>query len=134
MRSQILLEENIVHGSGIGPAVPVSLFRGKLLVLTLGITRAIAYESVEVFVCGSYDGEHWSLRPLAAYPRKSYCGLYSMPLNLVAHPDVPYVRAQWLVEHWGRRDSEPLFGLYFYLEESGARCVSRRPTAMAANS
>ena len=94
---------------------------GKLLVLTLGITRIIEQESLDVSIWGSPDGENWSLRPLTKFPPKFYCGIYSVLLNLAAQPDVRFVRVDWKMSRWSRGEATPMFGFYVYAEESGAR-------------
>jgi hypothetical protein len=126
MRRYILLEETVIHGSGFGPAVALGPLRGGLIVATVGITRIIPYETIEVSLWGSSDGHAWGARPLATFPRKSYCGLYSTILNLSAYPDVEHVRAAWTVESLGARGARPMFGACIYVEESGVRCVRLR--------
>ena len=95
--------------------------RGKLLVLTLGITRIIEQESLEVSIWGSGDGEKWGLRPLATFPPKFYCGIYSMLLNLSSKPDLRFVRVTWRMSRWSKGEAMPMFGFYVYAEESGSR-------------
>lgn len=131
MPRQILLEENVLYSSGLGPVVAVPALRGRLVIVTLGITRIIPHETVEVSVWGSTDGRSWGGRPLATLPRKSYCGLYSAVLNLAPYPGIEFLRSSWTVESRGPRDSKPMFGAYIYLEESGARCVPNRLTGSA---
>ena len=80
----------------------------EIVRLTLGITRIIAQESLEVSVWGSEDGEHWE--PLIAFPQKFYCGTYSMIADLTRHPDVRYLRAHWKVGRWMQDDRAPLSG------------------------
>jgi len=121
MLRNFLLPESIARADGIGPEIDLGPKRGKLLVLTLGITRILEQESLEVTVWGSPDGESWSARPLAKYPPKYYCGLYSILLNLGSHAEVRYVRVQWKMSRWSKRDTLPMFGFYVYAEESGSR-------------
>jgi len=68
MLRNFLLPESIARADGIGPEIDLGPKRGKLLVLTLGITRILEQESLEVSVWGSPDGTSWSARPLAKYP------------------------------------------------------------------
>ena len=105
----------------MGPEIDLGSKRGKLLVLTLGITRILEQESLEVSVWGSIDGENWGSRPLATYPPKFYCGIYSILLNLVSRQDVRFVRVQWKMSRWSRQEFTPMCGFYLYSEESGAR-------------
>src|ERR1035438_1956820 len=99
MLPNFLLPESIARADGMGPEIDLGSKRGKLLVLTLGITRILEQESLEVSVWGSIDGENWGSRPLATYPPKFYCGIYSILLNLVSRQDVRFVRVQRSEEH-----------------------------------
>jgi len=121
MLRNFLLPESIGRADGLGPEFKLGPHRGKLLVLTLGITRIIEQESLDVSIWGSSDGENWGLRPLAKFPPKFYCGIYSVLLNLAAQPDVEFVRVQWKMSRWSRGETTPMFGFYVYAEESGAR-------------
>ena len=121
MLRNFLLPESIARADGIGPEFELGPHRGKLLVLTLGITRIIEQESLDVTIWGSHDGENWGLRPLAKFPPKFYCGIYSVLLNLAAQPDIGFVRVDWKMSRWSRGEVTPMFGFYVYAEESGAR-------------
>ena len=121
MLRNFLLPESIARTDGAGPEVDLGSKRGKLLVLTLGITRILEQESLEVTVLGSADGEKWDAKPLAKFPPKFYCGLYSILLNLGSNTDVRYLRVHWKMSRWSKRESTPMFGFYVYAEESGAR-------------
>jgi len=121
MLPNFLLPESIARSDGKGPEVVLGSKQGKLLVLTLCITRILEQESLEVSVWGSTDGENWGSRPLATFPPKFYCGIYSILLNLVSSQDVRFVRVQWKMSRWSRQEFTPMFGFYLYAEESGAR-------------
>lgn len=121
MLPNFLLPESIARADGAGSMIDLGPQQGKLLVLTLGITQIIEQESLEVSIWCSTDGETWGLRPLATFPPKFYCGLYSTLLNLSARPEVKYARVQWKMSRWSRAAMEPMFGFYVYAEESGAR-------------
>ena len=121
MLRNFLLPESIGRADGAGPEFKLGPHRGKLLVLTLGITRIIEQESLDVSIWGSSDGENWGLRPMAKFPPKFYCGIYSVLLNLAAQPDIAFVRVQWKMSRWSRGETTPMFGFYVYAEESGAR-------------
>ena len=121
MLPNFLLPESIARSDGKGPEVVLGSKQGKLLVLTLGITRILEQESLEVSVWGSNDGENWGSRPLATFPPKFYCGIYSILLNLVSSQEVRFVRVQWKMSRWSRQEFTPMFGFYLYAEESGAR-------------
>jgi len=116
-----VLPESIAREDGVGPEVDLGRNRGKLLVLTLGITRILEQESLEVSIWGSSDGEDWGSRPLAKFPPKFYCGMYSILLNTAAYPQARYVRVQWKMSRWTKKATTPMFGFYVYVEESGAR-------------
>ena len=92
MLRNFLLPESIARADGTGPEIDLGSKRGKLLVLTLGITRILEQESLEVTVWGSADGEKWDLKPVAKFPPKFYCGLYSILLNLGSRADVKFLR------------------------------------------
>ena len=121
MLRNFLLPESIARADGTGPEIDLGSKRGKLLVLTLGITRILEQESLEVTVWGSPDGENWESKPLAKFPPKFYCGLYSILLNLGSRADVRFLRVHWKMSRWSKRESMPMFGFYVYAEESGAR-------------
>jgi hypothetical protein len=121
MLRNLLLPESIARADGTGPEFQLGPNRGKLLVLTLGITRIIEQESLDVSIWGSHDGRNWGLRPLAKFPPKFYCGIYSVLLNLAAQPDISFVRVDWKMSRWSRGEATPMFGFYVYAEESGAR-------------
>lgn len=121
MLPNFLLPESIARSDGKGPDVDLGSQQGKLLVLTLGVTRILEQESLEVSIWGSADGANWPSRPLATFPPKFYCGIYSILLNLASTPDVRYLRVQWKMSRWSRQDVTPMFGFYLYSEESGAR-------------
>ena len=87
----------------------------RIVRLTLGITRIIAQESLDVSICGSMDGESW--RPLVTFPQKSYCGTYSLVLDLTRHPDVRFLRAQWKMGRWSPDERSPLFEFYLLAGE-----------------
>ena len=85
-----------------------------MLLLTLGITRIIEQESLDLTIWGSTSGGSWI--QIAAFPQKFYCGTYSLLLNLKNHPDVKEIRAQWKNVPVGKRkkDLTPLFGFYLF--------------------
>jgi hypothetical protein len=116
--SAFLLTETVIREDGAGPAVEVAASAGKPLRLTLGITRIIEQESLDLSIWGSADGADWGAKPLAVFPQKFYCGAYQLPLDLSSHPEVKFLRAQWKVSRWGRGAPEPLFGIYLVAEES----------------
>jgi hypothetical protein len=109
-----ILPENVAREDGHGATIAVEGRRGKPVTLTLGITRTIEQESLEMSVWGSPDRDRW--RPLETFPQKFYCGTYSLLLDLSRHSDVRYVRAHWKMNRWGGYENTPLFGFYLKLE------------------
>ena len=120
-----LLPEKIASEDGQGARVALDQNHGQRIQLTLGITRILERESLDVQVCGSSDGQLW--KPLAAFLRKSFCGTYSLALDMSRHSDVRFLRAQWKMHRWGHRDSPPMFSFYVWAEEV-------RPKALQAAS
>ena len=112
MLPQFLLPETVARQDGIGVELEPEV---RILRLTLGITRIIAQESLEVSVWGSADGEQW--RPLVAFPQKFYCGTYSILIDLRRHPDVRYLRAEWKMGRWTRDERAPLFEFYLRADD-----------------
>ena len=124
MLSAFLVPETVVREEGASPALDVGSSQGKSLTLTLGITRIIEQESLDVSIWGSADQTNWGAKALAAFPQKFYCGVYELSLNLASHPEIRFLRAQWKVERWGRGTSAPLFGIYMVVQETSERGVT----------
>ncbi len=118
-----LLPETTAHADGNGPAINLSSQGGKLLVLTLGISTVLQQECLDVSVWGSSDGENWDSGPLVTYPPKFCCGIYPilLNLNLVSRQEIRFVRVQWKMSRWSKREVTPMFGFSVFAEESGAR-------------
>jgi hypothetical protein len=116
MLPQFLLPETVARQDGVGAEIEPGT---KVIRLTLGITRTIAQENLEVSVWGSPDGKQW--RHLAAFPQKFYCGNYAMLLDLTRHPDVRYLRAQWKMGRWIPDERAPLFEFYLRADDGLAR-------------
>lgn len=112
-----LVPETVVREDGAGPVLDLGPSQGKSLTLTLGITRIVEQESLELSIWGSSDQQNWGSKPLTAFPQKFYCGVYKLPVNLAAFPEVKYLRAQWKVNRWGRGAPAPLFEFYVFAEE-----------------
>lgn len=126
MPSIQLLKESLFQIDGVSPAIDVSRISGKLFVVTMGVTRILEQENLEVSMWTSSDGTDWGTKPRAAFPPKSYCGLYSVLLNLSGKPPARYVRVQWKMNRWSKAAaSVPLLSaFYLELEESGARLLA----------
>ena len=121
MLQNSLLSETIARTDGFGPVADVSQEAGKLLVLTLGITRIIEQESLDVSIFGSQDQTTWGADPLVSFPQKFYCGMYSILLNLSGHPEIKYLRVRWKMSRWTKGNPTPLFEFYVDAEPSGTR-------------
>ena len=120
MLPQFLLPETTVREAGTGGILDLGDLQGETLILTLGITRIIEQESIDISIWGSADGSEWGTKPLAAFPQKFYCGTYQMLLDLADRP-VRYLKATWQVSRWGKGDPKPLFGLYLFVQAMQAR-------------
>jgi hypothetical protein len=118
-----ILPEITSQESGSGPAVDVTSAAGRALQVTLGITRSVEQESLEVEIFGSADGSEWLKQPLATFPQKFYCGTYTILVDLSRHPGVRFIRAQWKMNRWGRGSLKPLFGFYIFAESQKSFAV-----------
>jgi hypothetical protein len=111
-----LLPETTIRAAGTGDGFDVSEYAGNVLLLTLGITRIIEQESLDVSIWGSADGKEWGSKSLIAFPQKFYCGTYQILLDLGQQPDVKFLRAKWQANRWGKGDPKPLFGLFLFVQ------------------
>ena len=68
MLRNFLLPESIARADGTGPEIDLGSKRGKLLVLTLGITRILEQESLEVTVWGSRTANAGTPSPWPSFP------------------------------------------------------------------
>jgi len=112
-----LLPETTVREAGNSSEMDVGESKGRLVLLTLGITRIIEQESLDVSIWGSADGHEWGTKPLIAFPQKFYCGTYQILLDLTAHADVRFLRVKWSAQRWGKGDTRPMFGFYIFAQE-----------------
>src|ERR1700691_217815 len=119
MIPKIFLAETVARKDGAG--TEVTLRQGsKCMLLALGITRSIEKEILALSVWDPSDGKHW--KQIAAFPRKFYCGTYSMLVDLAHHPGIRYLRAQWKMDRWvSEEEPKPLFGFYLYAEDVRVR-------------
>ena len=121
MLPNFLIPETVVREAGTGPESSVGSIQGGLLLLTLGITRIIEQQSLDISIWGSADNVSWGVKPLLAFPQKFYCGTYQLVLDLSQHPDVKFLRAKWQVSRWGRGDPKPLFGIYLFVQDASKK-------------
>ena len=115
MLPQFLLPETLVREAGQSTDVDLGETQNGTLVLTLGLTRIIEQESIDVSIWGSADGTDWGAKPLVSFPQKFYCGTYQILLDLSDRP-VRFLRAKWAVNRWGKGDPKPLFGVYLFAQ------------------
>ena len=111
-----LLPETTIREAGTGPEVDLGDARGVPILLTLGITRIIEQESLDVAIWGSADNAEWGAKPIVSFPQKFYCGTYQILLDLREHPDVQFLRAKYQVHRWGKGEPKPLFGAYVFAQ------------------
>jgi len=123
MLPEFLLEETTVREAGTGPAIGIGDQTGEALILTLGITRIIEQESVDVSIWGSADGTDWGTKAVASFPQKFYCGTYQILCDLTNRPEVKYLRTKWSVNRWGKGDSKPLFSIYLFAQATERQMV-----------
>ena len=116
MLPEFFLPETTVREAGTGLEIALGEQQGGILVLTLGITRIIEQESIDLSIWGSADGSDWGTKPVCAFPQKFYCGTYQIVADLAAHPHVKYLRVKWGVNRWGKGDAKPLFGIYLFAQ------------------
>lgn len=124
MLQDFVLPETTIREAGTGPAMDLGDSRGGLILVTLGITRIIEQESLDVSIWGSPDNAEWGAKPLVAFPQKFYCGTYQILLDLREHPDIRHVRAKYQAQRWGKGDPKPLFGAYLFAQEVQQQVLS----------
>jgi len=127
MLPEFLLPETTVREAGTGPDICLGTEQGGTLILTLGITRIIEQESIDISIWGSADGADWGTKPVVSFPQKFYCGTYQILLDLTDHPDIKYLRAKWQMNRWGKGEPKPLFTVYLFVQQ-----MERRLAAMGA--
>ena len=114
-----LLPECIVREDGQGPEMALEAKQAKRLLLTLRVNRILERETLEVSIHGSRDRTTW--QPLAVFPKKSYCGTYSLPVDLTQNPDVRHLRVHWKMSRWNQQTPKPVFGFDVQAEELSSK-------------
>jgi hypothetical protein len=117
MLPEFLLPETTVREAGTGPEISLGSEQGGTLILTLGITRIIEQESLDLSIWGSTDGSDWGTKALVTFPQKFYCGTYQILLDLTDRPEIKHIRAKWGVNRWGKGDPKPLFTIYLFAQQ-----------------
>jgi len=121
MLPDFLVEETTVRDSGESAVFDMGHDSRHSVVLTLGITHAVEQQHIQLQILGSEDGKTWSLRPLAVFPPKCYCGEYKVTLP---PPGVPYLKAVWRAVRWGRNEQRPFFRFYVFADLARARAAA----------
>ncbi len=119
-----IFPETNVREAGSSPALELGKSQGGLVLLTLGITRIIEQESLDVSIWGSADNSNWGAKPLIAFPQKFYCGTYQILLDLGQHPDVKHLCVKWHAQRWGKGDPKPLFGFCVFAQDFEERVIA----------
>ena len=78
MLPNFLVPETESRANGESEVVELGESKGRLLSLTLGITRIIEQESLDVTVVGSTGEEGAEFQTLISFPQKFYCGTYTL--------------------------------------------------------
>lgn len=123
MLPAFLIPETTAQENGSGPVLEIST-GSRIVQLTLGINRIVEQESLDITIWGSADRNDFGKLPLAAFPQKFYCGTYSILLDLTAHPEVRWLKAQWKMNRWGRGSLKPLFSFYIFAQAAPVRATA----------
>jgi hypothetical protein len=118
---QVLLPENVARHNGTGAEIALESACGKLLLLTLDVTRIVEQESLEVSVWGSPNKSSWEM--LGIFPKKDYCGTYTLPLDLTEHLEIGFLRAEWKLSRWGAGEPMPLVEFSLAIDEAKLHAV-----------
>ncbi len=124
MVPDFLLPETTIREAGAGPVLDLNGYDGEALIVTLGITRIVEQESIDVSIYGSADGKEWSAKPLASFPQKFYCGTYQIFVDLTGSPTTRYLRAKWQANRWGKGDPKPLFTFYLFVQQAKSQVLA----------
>jgi hypothetical protein len=119
-----ILPETTIREAGVGPTISDGDSRGGLLLVTLGITRILEQESLDVAIWGSADDVEWGAKPVATFPQKFYCGTYQILVDLRAHPQVQHLRVKYQAHRWGKGDPKPLFDAYLFAQPVQTQVLS----------
>jgi hypothetical protein len=119
---EIFVPEIVAREDGASDEITLGNTSGKPLLLTLGITRILEQESLDVSIWGSADRENW--RQLAAYPQKFYCGTYLLLVDLSRQLHIRYLRAQWRMGRWIETETKPVTNFYLVAEELKSKAAS----------
>lgn len=121
MHAEYLLPETECRTDGSGPVVEAQQTECRF---TLGITEVTERDDLVVSIWGSPDGENWGPRPLVEFPRKSYCGRYSVMVDLSKFPSVRQLRASWKIRDWTHNERNAQFGFYVQFAEASDKVMA----------
>ncbi len=116
--NKYLVSPCIERVDGTGPAIELGALSGSLLKLTLGINHVLEQESISISIWGSASGTDWGSTPLMTLPQKGYCGEYHTILNLQNRPTVRFLRVEWKLRRWGKREAPRMVGFYVACAEA----------------
>jgi hypothetical protein len=125
MLPNFLIPESVIREAGTGPDLSLDSSQGGLILLTLGVTRIIEQQSIDITIWASADKQDWGTKPVLSFPQKFYCGTYQMLLDLEKHPEARFLRAKWQVNRWGRGEGQPLFGVYLFAQETRRQAIAK---------
>ena len=74
MLEGFLLPETVIQEDGTGPELSLESALGRGLRLTLGITRILEQQSLDLSIWGSSDKANWGSQPLLAFPQGRLSG------------------------------------------------------------
>jgi hypothetical protein len=113
---RFLVPECVSQADGTSQEFDLGNAKGQMLQLTLGITRIIEQESIDVTIWVSADKVNWGAKPIACFPQKFYCGVYTIMVDMSEHTQAQAIRVQWKFGRWGRGEPKPMFGFYVFAE------------------
>jgi len=126
MFADFIVPETEHSSNGESEAIALEGATGKTFRLTLGITRILEQQSLDVAIAGSADGQEWEEKPLITFPQKFYCGDYGIDLDLSGRPEIAYLKATWKMGRWGRGAPKPLFDFFIFVEETAGAATAAR--------
>lgn len=132
MDTFLVPEKTAADAKGEGPVVELGAAAGKVLLITLAITRIVEQEALDVSVWGSPDGAAWGEKPLLAFPQKFYTAQHPLLLDLRQAPDVKFLRARWDANRWGRGSDKPMFEFHMSAKEVPADVLAEATAEAAA--
>ena len=125
MLPSFIIPETVIREAGASSELNIETVSAGCLLLTLGITRIIEQQSLDLSIWGSANNADWGTKPLIAFPQKFYCGTYQLVLDLSANPEVKFLKAKWNVSRWGRGEPKPLFGVYLFVQDAARHAIAK---------